>query len=118
MSSRSAQPQALGKVGLLCLALGAIAMLAPFFFMFVFSTHPRAEIFRVPPPLFFGEHFLENIRILMAKIPFWINLGWSLYVGAMTTGLTLLFCSMAGFAFATYEFASSGHSLGWLWRPC
>lgn len=104
MSSRRAQSQALGWVGLLCLALGAIAMLAPFFFMFVFSTHPRAEIFRVPPPLFFGEQFLENIHILMAKIPFWLNLGWSLYVGAMTTGLTLLFCSMAGFAFATYEF--------------
>jgi len=104
VSSRSAQPQTLGWVGLLCLALGAIAMLAPFFFMFVFSTHPRAEIFRVPPPLFFGEYFLENIQILMSRIPFWINLGWSLYVGAMTTGLTLLFCSMAGFAFATYEF--------------
>jgi multiple sugar transport system permease protein len=104
VSSRRAQSQALGWVGLLCLALGAIAMLAPFFFMFVFSTHPRAEIFRVPPPLFFGEQFLENIHILMAKIPFWLNLGWSLYVGAMTTGLTLLFCSMAGFAFATYEF--------------
>jgi multiple sugar transport system permease protein len=100
---RSGQPRA-GWVGTLFLGLGAIAMLAPFYFMFVFSTHPRSEIFRVPPPLVFGEHFLSNIGILMSKIPFWINLGWSLYVGAITTGLTLLFCSMAGFAFACYEF--------------
>lgn len=104
MSTIAWRQKAMGWVGLLFLTLGAVAMLAPFFFMFVFSSHPRAEIFRVPPPLFFGEHFLENIQILMSKIPFWINLGWSLYVGAMTTGLTLLFCSMAGFAFATYEF--------------
>jgi multiple sugar transport system permease protein len=79
-------------------------MLAPFYAMFVFSTHERSDIFRVPPPLWFGEHFLDNIAILMNRIPFWINLGWSLYVGIISTALTLLFCSMAGFAFAAYEF--------------
>ena len=94
----------LGPLGWLFLGLGGLAMLAPFYFMFVFSTHLRGDIFRVPPPVWFGPHFLDNIAILMAKIPFWQNLGWSLYVGAMSTGLTLLFCSMAGFAFATYEF--------------
>ena len=40
----------------------------------------------------------------MSKIPFWTNLGWSFYVAIMATVLTLLFCSMAGFAFAAYEF--------------
>jgi multiple sugar transport system permease protein len=86
------------------LLLGAAAMLAPFYFMFVFATHERTEIFRVPPPVWFGDHFFENMAILMRKIPFWKNLGWSLYVGFLSTALTLLFCSMAGFAFATYEF--------------
>ncbi|MEY2770596.1 MAG: L-arabinose transport system permease protein AraQ [Pseudomonadota bacterium] len=94
----------LGPIGWLFLLLGGVAMLAPFFFMFVFSTHTRADIFRVPPPLWFGPEFLNNIGILMQKIPFWTNLGWSLYVGALSTGLTLLFCSMAGYAFAAYEF--------------
>lgn len=98
------QAQGLAWTGRVFLALGGIAMLAPFFFMFVFATHSRADIFSVPPPLFFGDQFLENIAILMAKIPFWRNLFWSLYVGVMATGLTLLFCSMAGFAFAAYEF--------------
>lgn len=94
----------MGWLGWGFLILGATAMLAPFYFMFVFSTHPRADIFRVPPPWWFGTHFLGNIQILMAKIPFWQNLGWSLYVGLLSTALTLLFCSMAGFAFATYGF--------------
>jgi multiple sugar transport system permease protein len=98
------QGVALEWTGRVFLALGGIAMLAPFFFMFVFATHTRADIFSVPPPLFFSGEFLNNIGILMDKIPFWRNLGLSLYVGLMATGLTLLFCSMAGFAFAAYEF--------------
>ena len=87
------------------LLIGASIMLGPFYFMFVFATLPRSEIFSVPPSLFFGDHFFSNMAILMNKIPFWINLGWSLYVGIMSTVLTLLFCSMAGFAFAIYEFS-------------
>jgi multiple sugar transport system permease protein len=79
-------------------------MLAPFYFMFVFATHPRSEIFSMPPPLWFGDSFLQNLDILRAKIPLWRNLGWSVYVGLMSTALTLLFCAMGGYAFAVYEF--------------
>jgi multiple sugar transport system permease protein len=94
----------LGWVGGLFLAAGGAIMLAPFYFMFVFATHSRAEIFSLPPPLWFGPHFFDNLDILITKIPFWKNLGWSLYVGLMSTALTLLFCSMGGFAFSVYEF--------------
>ena len=94
----------LGPVGLSFLVLGAITTLLPFYFMFVFSTHERSEIFSVPPPLWFGSYFFDNVGILIQKIPFWINLGWSIYVGLAATALTLLFCSMAGFAFAAYNF--------------
>lgn len=96
--------QAIGSLGWVFLGLGGLAMLAPFYAMFVFSTHLRSDILSVPPPLWFGEHFLANIEILMRKIPLWKNLAWSLYVGVLSTVLTLLFCSMAGFAFAVYEF--------------
>lgn len=105
MSASSRQSGAgIGWLGGLFLFLGGVAMLAPFYAMFVFATHPRTEIFSVPPPLWFGDHFWDNLGLLIRKIPFWKNLGWSLYVGLITTGLTLLFCSMAGFAFAAYEF--------------
>ena len=60
--------------------IGALVMLAPFYFMFVFATHSRTEIFSLPPPLWFGNDFIDNLRILTTKLPFWRNLGWSLYV--------------------------------------
>jgi len=88
----------------LLVLIGALLMLAPFWFMFVFASQSRTDIFNVPPPLWFGGEFLGNFKILASRLPFWRNLGWSLYVALMSTGLTLLFCSMAGYAFAMLEF--------------
>lgn len=92
------------RAAYLLVAVGALIMLAPFYFMFVFATHSRTEIFSLPPPLFFGDDFLANLKLLTEKIPFWRSLGWSLYVALASTGLTLLFCSMGGYAFAMFEF--------------
>ena len=83
---------------------GALVMLAPFYFMFVFATHSRTEIFDLPPPLWFGDDLGANLKILTERLPFWRNLGWSLYVALASTALTLLFCSMGGYAFALLEF--------------
>jgi multiple sugar transport system permease protein len=84
--------------------IGALIMLAPFYFMFVFATQSRTEIFSLPPPVWFGDDFLDNLKILTDRLPFWRNLGWSLYVALASTALTLLFCSMGGYAFALFEF--------------
>lgn len=91
---------------------GALVMLAPFWFMFVFATQSRAEIFSLPPPMWFGDDFLANLKILTDRIPFWRNLGWSLYVALASTALTLLFCSMGGYAFACFEFRFKGALFG------
>jgi multiple sugar transport system permease protein len=88
----------------LVVGIGALIMLAPFYFMFVFATHSRTEIFSLPPPMWFGDDFLGNLKILTERLPFWRNLGWSLYVAIGSTVLTLLFCSMGGYAFAMFEF--------------
>ena len=88
----------------LVVGVGALIMLAPFYFMFVFATHSRTEIFSLPPPMFFGDDFFGNLKILTERMPFWRNLGWSVYVALMSTALTLLFCSMGGYAFAMFEF--------------
>ena len=88
----------------LIVGLGGLIMLAPFYFMFVFATHTRVEIFNLPPPLLPGSAFFENLKILTDKIPFWHSLGLSLYVALASTALTLVFCSMGGYAFAMFEF--------------
>ncbi len=88
----------------LLVGVGTLIMMAPFYFMFVYATHNREAIFTLPPPLFFGTDFLSNFNILTGKIALWRSLGWSLYVGLAATALTLLFCSMGGYAFAMFEF--------------
>ena len=88
----------------LIVAVGALIMLTPFYFMFVFATHSRTEIFNLPPPLWFGDHLVDNLTNLTERLPLWHNLGWSIYVALASTLLTLLFCSMAGYAFALFEF--------------
>jgi multiple sugar transport system permease protein len=88
----------------LLVGVGALITLAPFYFMFVFATQSRSAIFNLPPPLWFGGDLAENMRILSSRLPFWRNLDWSLYVALASTALTLLFCSMAGYAFALMEF--------------
>jgi multiple sugar transport system permease protein len=88
----------------LIVGVGALIMLAPFYFMFVFATHTRTEIFNLPPPVWFGDVLMSNLQIMTSRIPFWRNLGWSVYVALASTVLTLLFCSMGGYAFALMEF--------------
>lgn len=83
---------------------GALIMMAPFWLMFIFATHTRGEIFSLPPPVFFGSALTGNLAILKAAIPFWRNVGWSVYVAFASTALTLFFCSLAGYAFARLEF--------------
>ncbi|MBB6097276.1 multiple sugar transport system permease protein [Deinobacterium chartae] len=88
----------------LLLLFGAVLTFAPFYFMFVFATHQRAEIFAFPPPLWFGDAFGENLRLLLERLPFWRNLWNSFYISVLSTLLTLFFCSLGGFGFAMYRF--------------
>ncbi|GAB3264675.1 carbohydrate ABC transporter permease [Chitinimonas naiadis] len=84
---------------------GALIMLMPFWFMFVFATHSDADILSVPPPLWFGDAFLDNMKLLLTRLPyFWHNLGMSFYVAIATTMLNLFLCSLAGYAFAMFDF--------------
>lgn len=88
----------------LLILFGAFLTIMPFYFMFVFATHTRSEIFQLPPPTWFGANASENYASLLERVPFWRNLWNSLYLAVLTTVTTLFFCSLAGFAFAMYEF--------------
>ena len=104
MSSAASSDRIAPWAAYVIVGIGALIMLAPFYFMFVFATQSRTEIFSLPPPVWFGDDFLDNLKILTDRLPFWRNLGWSLYVALLSTALTLLFCSMGGYAFALFEF--------------
>lgn len=87
------------------LAVGAFIMLMPFYYMLVFATRSNTEILSVPPPLWFGDSFLDNVSELMRfRSHFWHAMGRSLVIASLTTVLNLFFCSLAGFAFAMHDF--------------
>ncbi|MBT9596319.1 MAG: carbohydrate ABC transporter permease [Vitreoscilla sp.] len=88
----------------LVVGLGALLLVAPFYFTFVFASHGRAAIFNSPPPMWFGDAVLGNLALLEERLPFWRNLGMSLYVATVTTALNLLLCSLAGYGFAAHDF--------------
>lgn len=86
-------------------AIGALTMLAPFYFMFIFATHDNMAILSVPPPIWFGDELANNIHALINYLPhFWKNLGWSFYISIITTVLNIFFCSLAGYGFAMFNF--------------
>ncbi|WP_137936480.1 carbohydrate ABC transporter permease [Chitinivorax sp. B] len=88
---------------------GAVIMLLPFWFMFVFATRSDAEILSVPPPIWFGNALLANLNQLLERLPyFWHNLSMSFYVATATTLANLFFCSLAGYGFAMYDFKYKG----------
>lgn len=97
---------------ILLLVLGGVLTLAPFYFMFIFATHPRQEIFSLPPPVWFGHDLAHNYDSLLSRMPFWRNLWNSLYLAVLTTATTLFFCTLGGYAFAMYEFKGKNALFG------
>jgi ABC-type glycerol-3-phosphate transport system permease component len=86
------------------LILVALIMVLPFYEMFVLSTHSTQNIFSFPPKFWFGTNLIANFKSMVASVNVpraFIN---SCIVSISFTGLVLLFCSMAGYAFAVYEF--------------
>lgn len=86
------------------LVAGAVLSFLPFYWMLVLSTHNTQTIFRLPPPLLPGSNLVANYQNMLQVIPFWRNFLNSAVVATLSTLLTLLFCSMGGYAFAMYKF--------------
>lgn len=76
----------------------------PFLWMFISTIKPNPEIFRLPPTLLPENPTLANFRYVFGEtqmVHWFLN---SLYVTLVRMVLSLFFCSLAGFAFAKYEF--------------
>jgi multiple sugar transport system permease protein len=97
------------------LALGAFVMLLPFYYMVVYASHTNTDILSVPPPSWFGSHTLANLADLLERRPrFWHSMGLSLWIAIVVTVLNLFFCSLAGYAFAMFEFAGKDKLFGFI----
>jgi lactose/L-arabinose transport system permease protein len=76
--------------------------------MFVFSTHPEVAIFSTPIPVWPGNQFLANLQNLQADTNFLRTLFNSIMIASIYTVLSVFLTSLAGYAFARFDFWGKG----------
>lgn len=86
------------------LILVALIMLIPFYMMFVMSTLKTNEIYSFPPILTFGSNLMANWTKMNDSVNLLKAFGNSCIVTFSYVFLSLLFCSMGGYAFSIYDF--------------
>jgi cellobiose transport system permease protein len=86
------------------LLIGVAVSVFPFYWLTVMATNTTSDIYRFPPKLTFGGELLNNIRNVISHIDFFGSFFNTVFVAVVHTLLVLFFCSLAGFAFAKFEF--------------
>ncbi|WP_416398011.1 carbohydrate ABC transporter permease [Allohahella sp. A8] len=86
------------------LLLGAVVTLFPFVWSILMSTHGRLTMFSTELTLQMSDQLLTNYERLLEVMPFWTAMFNSFLVAVPGTVVSLLFCSMGGYALAVYRF--------------
>jgi len=81
-----------------------VLVMIPIYWMIVAATIPQSEFFTWPPRVIPGAEWLSNFRALQENVNFVRSIGNSVIISVSYTVLSLILCSMAGFAFAKYDF--------------
>jgi multiple sugar transport system permease protein len=88
----------------LLLAIGALTMLFPFFWMIVSSLKTAAEVNTTPPTVFPANPTFDNYIYAFSKAPFARYFVNSVVVTAVCVTLTLFTTILAAFAFSRLKF--------------
>ena len=88
----------------LVLVIGLIAMIAPFLWMLSTSFKSTKAIFRFPPDWIPAQPTLAHYQKLFETLDFLTPFKNTVIVAVSITFLSLLICSMAGYAFAKFRF--------------
>jgi cellobiose transport system permease protein len=94
------------------LAFVAIVSIFPLYYTLVMATRTNSEINQVPPPLLPGGRLIENIREAYNQVDLTKAIINSVIVSGSIAIGTVLFCTLAGFAFAKLRFRFSNVLLG------
>ncbi|WP_058306649.1 carbohydrate ABC transporter permease [Gracilibacillus massiliensis] len=88
----------------LLLVIAAFLSIFPLYWMFVMATNHNSVINSVPPAFIPGSELVTNFTNVVNTIDFFGAIWNSLIVSVVTTIGVLFLCSLAGFAFAKFEF--------------
>ncbi|PXY27684.1 carbohydrate ABC transporter permease [Prauserella muralis] len=91
--------------GLLAAFLAGSAF--PLYWSFVIGSVTRQRTVQTPLPLVPGGHFLENAGKVFDRIDFWSALANSVIISGVSALSVVLFCTLAGYAFAKLRFRGS-----------
>jgi lactose/L-arabinose transport system permease protein len=95
----------LAAIGLHALLIPlALIWIMPLWLMFTYSTLPESEFFRASVPLLPSFSFGENWEALQSQTRFIRPLVNSIVTSSIFTILSVFLTSMAGYAFARYQF--------------
>ncbi len=86
------------------IAIGAVLMLVPFYWLVVASTHRTRDIFSNPPNLVPGDQLWTNLYNLFTEAHFGAALQNSLLIALLYAAFGAVVCTMAGYAFAKFSF--------------
>ncbi|ASR36484.1 sugar ABC transporter permease [Prauserella marina] len=86
---------------LIAFVLGSIF---PFYWSFLVASRDSSMLTEAVPPLLPGGNFFDNVARVFDTVPFWRALGNSFLVAGSVTVSTVLFSTLAGFAFAKLRF--------------
>ena len=96
------------------LVVSAIMTVFPFIWSALLSTRDRTEIFGTGISFAIGDSLAVNYAKLLEIMPFWHAMFNSIYIAFLGTTISLLFCSMGGYAFAVYKFKGKNVLFGML----
>ena len=86
------------------LILGCVITLAPFLWMFLTSFKTQVEAVSIPPTILPRQWVVTAYTTLKDKIPFFLMYWNTIITSVITVAGQLLFCSLAGYAFARIHF--------------
>ncbi len=89
------------------LVILCILFLMPIIWVTLSSFKSGSELFRYPPTLFPEEFTIENYTTAFSSGNFGLYFANSAYVAILSTILTVIINTMAGYAFAKYKFPGS-----------
>lgn len=84
--------------------LGAVLSLFPFYVMITSATMKSGDVFQLPPKLGFGTNLVDNFNNLKENVMINRAIFNSFFVSLVYTFLSVLLCSMAGYALAKFDF--------------
>jgi cellobiose transport system permease protein len=109
-SARSGQAggqQRAGKFTYFLIAIITVLSIFPLYWTLVAGSHTNAQMATQPPPLIPTTDFFHNLSMAMQRQNLWQALLNSTIVATVVAVSNVLFCTLAGFAFAKLRFRGS-----------